>query len=180
MKKAHALFGSAVFLIIAPGVVAGYVPWLVTGWERAGPFSALHAVGIGFIVIGAAGLGEAFLRFALDGRGTPAPVAPPETLVVSGPYRFVRNPMYVSVIALIVGQALLFDSVPLAGYAAAVWLFFHLFVTLYEEPRLARQFGDDYAEYCAHVRRWLPRLRPWRRVNAIGSDNKPKMHRSTR
>ena len=104
---------------------------------------------------------ECFARFATKGRGTPAPVAPTEYLVVSGFYRYVRNPMYVGVLAAIVGQALLFGSARLLVYAAAAWVVVTAFVMAYEEPAMARQFGADYESYCANVRRWWPRLTPW-------------------
>src|SRR5262245_27003151 len=111
--------------------------------------------------MGVAGLVECFGRFALKGHGTPAPIAPPENLVVSGLYRHVRNPMYVAVVCSIVGQALLFGSVVLLEYAGVVWLLFHVFVLGYEEPTLRQQFGSSYAAYRANVRRWWPRLTPW-------------------
>ena len=98
----------------------------------------------------------------VEGRGTPAPIAPTEHLVVGGPFRWVRNPGYLSVVALLVGQALLFASPAFSVYAAVVALGFHLFVVLYEEPTLRRQFGADYETYCRAVPRWVPGLRPAR------------------
>jgi protein-S-isoprenylcysteine O-methyltransferase Ste14 len=111
---------------------------------------------------GAAAVLDCFARFALEGRGTPAPVAPTENLVVSGLYRHVRNPMYVGVVAAIVGQALWFGSPVLLEYAVLVWLAFFAFVVLYEEPTLRRRFGPAYDNYRANVRRWWPRMTPWR------------------
>jgi protein-S-isoprenylcysteine O-methyltransferase Ste14 len=105
---------------------------------------------------------ESFARFALHGRGTPAPIAPTARLVVTGFYRRVRNPMYVAVTAIILGQALVFASVGLAAYAALIWAAFHTFVLAYEEPTLRRAYPEDYAAYTAAVPRWRPRLRPWR------------------
>ena len=106
---------------------------------------------------------DCFARFALEGRGTPAPVEQTEVLVASGLYRFVRNPMYVCVLIIVSGQALLLGQAWLFAYAG-VWLVaFHLFVVLYEEPQLRRRFGGSYEAYCRHVRRWWPRLTPWRR-----------------
>ncbi|MDP9219457.1 MAG: isoprenylcysteine carboxylmethyltransferase family protein, partial [Actinomycetota bacterium] len=96
--------------------------------------------------------------------GTPAPVAPTERLVVGGDYRYVRNPMYVAVVAIVLGQALVFGSVALLGYAVAIWLFMASFVRWYEEPMLRRTYGADYARYCDAVRAWWPRLRPWHRA----------------
>ena len=97
---------------------------------------------------------------ALQGLGTPSPVAPPQHLVVSGLYRHVRNPMYVAVLSLICGQGLLFGSVRLLEYALVVWLGFLAFVVLYEEPALRKTFGQEYEDFCAHVPRWIPRLKP--------------------
>ena len=114
------------------------------------------------IALGAIGLLDSFARFALQGMGTPAPTFPTERLVVTGLYRYVRNPMYVAVVAAIFGQGLLFGSAPLIAYGAAVWLAFHLFVVAYEEPALRRRFGAIYAAYQANVPRWIPRLAPWR------------------
>jgi protein-S-isoprenylcysteine O-methyltransferase Ste14 len=105
---------------------------------------------------------DSFARFALQGMGTPAPIAPPQQLVVTGLYRYVRNPMYVAVLSLVAGQALLFGSVDLVEYAVVLWLGFTAFVLLYEEPALRRQFGQEYADFCAHVPRWLPRLKPFK------------------
>jgi protein-S-isoprenylcysteine O-methyltransferase Ste14 len=121
----------------------------------------LGAVGAAMIALGCAGLIDSFVRFALQGLGTPAPVAPTERLVVTGLYRCVRNPMYVAVLCTIFGQALLFASGPLVLYGAAVWLLFHSFVALYEEPVLRARYGAEYDAFCAAVPRWIPRLRPW-------------------
>jgi protein-S-isoprenylcysteine O-methyltransferase Ste14 len=163
-SRAAALAGSALFLVIAPGTVAGLIPWLISGWrfgEDFGGSALLRAVGALLILAGLAGLVERFARFAWRGRGTPAPVAPTNKLIISGFYRFVRNPMYVSVIGVIVGEALLFGQMELLAYAALAWLCFHVFVIAYEEPAMRRQFPADYAVYSAAVRRWLPRLKPW-------------------
>ena len=105
---------------------------------------------------------KSFARFALKGLGTPAPIAPTAHLVVSGFYRFVRNPMYVGVLAAILGQALVFANWRLFAYAGLVWLMFELFVLIYEEPTLKRTFGQEYAAYRANVPRWVPRFTPWR------------------
>jgi protein-S-isoprenylcysteine O-methyltransferase Ste14 len=163
--RAAALAASFVFFWLAPGVVAGMVPWLLTGWraERALlGFEVGRLAGGLAVIIGVAILVDCFSRFALEGRGTPAPVAPTVRLVASGLYRYVRNPMYVGVLAVIVGQSFLLGRVVLLVYAALVWLAFHTFVVVYEEPTLARQFGRSYDAYRTHVPRWLPRLDPWR------------------
>jgi protein-S-isoprenylcysteine O-methyltransferase Ste14 len=122
----------------------------------------LRWFGAALIALGAAALVESFVRFALRGQGTPAPPFPTERLVASGLYRHVRNPMYVAVVAVILGQALLVGSIALLEYGAVVWLMFHLFVALYEEPTLRRSFGADYETFRAAVPRWIPRLKPWR------------------
>jgi len=157
--------GSLVFFVVAPGAVAGWVPYLLSEWRLQPPMLGVpggRVVGGLLATFGVAILVECFWRFASEGRGTPAPIAPPETLVVSGLYRHVRNPMYVAVLAAIAGQALLFGSIVLLAYATVVWLLFHGFVLLYEEPTLGRKFGPSYEAYRASVRRWWPRIRPWR------------------
>ena len=103
---------------------------------------------------------DSFVRFAIEGLGTPAPIAAPKHLVVSGLYRYVRNLMYVAVSLLIFGQGLLFGSARLLQYGLIVWLAFFAFVVLYEEPALSRKFGKEYEEYCVQVPRWIPRLKP--------------------
>ena len=164
MRRALAIVGSAVFLVIAPGTLAVYIPWTITRWRFAPPLLQLVAIrwiGVALIVAGLPILLDSFARFALQGLGTPAPVAPPQKLVVSGLYRWVRNPMYVAVSALIFGQALLFGSLRLLEYGAMIWLLFCAFVVLYEEPALRRKFGAQYEDYCRHVPRWWPRLKHW-------------------
>jgi protein-S-isoprenylcysteine O-methyltransferase Ste14 len=158
------IVGSAVFFFVAPGVVAGIVPGTLANWHIGPAFlglGAVRVVGVMLTVAGGLSLLDSFARFALQGRGTPAPVAPTATLVVSGQYRYVRNPMYVAVVTAILGQALLFGSTRVLGYAALMWFVFHAFVLAYEEPTLRGQFGEAYAAYQAGVRRWWPRLTPW-------------------
>jgi protein-S-isoprenylcysteine O-methyltransferase Ste14 len=164
MTRSRAWLGTFVFLLIAPGVVAGLLPWLISGWVTGPPLFGLAAgrvAGLVLIVPALAILLEAFVRFAREGLGTPAPLLPAERLVVRGSYRFVRNPMYLAVLALIWGQALVLGSGPLVLYGAVVALGFYAFVIGYEEPTLRRQFGSDYEDFCRHVPRWLPRLTPW-------------------
>jgi protein-S-isoprenylcysteine O-methyltransferase Ste14 len=104
-----------------------------------------------------------FVRFLLhfvgEGQGTPAPIAPTKHLVVGGPFRRVRNPGYIGVLSMVLGQGLFFGSAPVVAYAALLAVGFHLFVVLYEEPTLRRQFGEEYEAYCRRVPRWVPRLR---------------------
>ena len=156
--------GSLVFFLLAPGTVAGWVPYWLTGWHMHAPFfglRTLRVVGAALLVVGLASLVDSFVRFAIVGLGTPAPVAPPSHLVVSGQYRHVRNPMYVAILMLLVGQSLLLGSVVLLRYALLVWALFHAFVQLYEEPTLAARFGRSYEAYRKHVGRWWPRIKPW-------------------
>lgn len=163
--KLRAVIGSIAFFGVAPGLVAGWVPYTLSGWSLEEPifgFDAERILGGVLLLAGAACLIESFARFAIRGKGTPAPVAPTEHLVASGLYGYVRNPMYVAVVAIILGQSLLMGSVLLLGYAFIVWLACHLFVLLYEEPTLHKQFGESYRVYRSQVRRWWPRLRPWR------------------
>lgn len=158
-RRPWAVMGSLVFLVLAPGTVAAWVPFRLTGWRMREPLfgvPAVRVVGAGLIVAGVLSLLESLARFAFVGLGTPAPVAPPTSLVVSGQYRYVRNPMYVAVVACVLGQGLVLASGMLLRYAAVLWLLFHLFVVLYEEPRLEAKFGGSYEAYRRRVRRWLP------------------------
>jgi protein-S-isoprenylcysteine O-methyltransferase Ste14 len=145
--------------------VAGLVPWLISGWQVRGPVSPLAiirmALGGVLLVLAIVVLVRAFARFVMEGRGTPAPVAPPERLVVGGDYRFVRNPMYLAVITAVLGQAMIFGSLGLLVYAVALWVITAAFVRWYEEPVLLRRYGDEYERYRLTVRAWLPRLRPF-------------------
>src|SRR5215217_2892690 len=132
MRRSTAAVGSAVFFLLAPGVVGGLIPWLLTGgWQVREPLPYW------------------------------APVAAPERLVVGGVYRYVRNPMYVAVLTTIVGQSLLLGRLGLLLYAGVVWVAVAAFVRFYEEPTLTRRFGADYEAYRRAVPAWWPRLRPW-------------------
>lgn len=161
MTRRAAAAGSAVFFAAAPGVMAGVVPWLITGWDAYDMPLVLRVIGGVVTAGGAVFLIQAFVRFVVEGLGTPAPVAPPERLVVGGVYRWVRNPMYVAVIATILGQALLLGRLELVAWAAIFWAVTASYVRFYEEPNLRRRFGADYEEYCRTVPAWLPR-RPTR------------------
>ncbi len=161
MRKVQAVLGSAIFLVIAPGVVAGLIPWLISGWHEQPLLFGVPAtrpIGIIFIVLGIPVLLDSFIRFAIDGLGTPAPVFPTRTLVIRGFYRYVRNPMYVAVVLIILGQGLFLGDVRLVVYGLFVWLLTHAFVVIYEEPTLRESFGMDYDRYRASVPRWIPRL----------------------
>jgi protein-S-isoprenylcysteine O-methyltransferase Ste14 len=162
VTRARAAAGSAAFFVLAPGVVAGLIPWLLTGWETGErDWRVVRATGVALVAAGALVLVPAFLRFVREGVGTPAPVAPPAHLVVGGVYRLVRNPMYLAVEAVIVGQALVLGRLVLLAYAAVVGAAFAAFVRWYEEPALERRFGAEYEEYRQAVPAWRPRLRPW-------------------
>jgi protein-S-isoprenylcysteine O-methyltransferase Ste14 len=164
VRKAKAAAGSLVFLAVAPGVVAGLVPWWLTRWEKEEPWPglvAVRALGWFLVVAGAVVVLQAFARFVSEGLGTPSPVAPTERLVVGGLYRYVRNPMYLAVAATIVGQALILGQPLLLLYAGAFLLTVAAFVHWYEEPTLRRQFGADYETYLRAVPGWWPRRKPW-------------------
>jgi protein-S-isoprenylcysteine O-methyltransferase Ste14 len=164
-RKLLAIIGSAVFLVIAPGFVAGLVPWWISHWRLEAPFFGtplFRFAGGLLITFGAMGLIDSFIRFAVQGLGTPAPVFPTRHLVITGLYRYVRNPMYLAVASSILGQGLLFGNVTLLEYGGLVWLLFHIFVLVYEEPTLRATFGPEYEVFCAEVSRWIPRITPWK------------------
>jgi protein-S-isoprenylcysteine O-methyltransferase Ste14 len=164
MRKTTGILGSALFFLIAPFTIGFVVPWWIAGWDigTSTPEGNLFRVaGVVLVLMGMVPLVESFGRFALVGLGTPAPVAPPQHLVVTGFYRYVRNPMYVGVLAIILGNALILENGAIFAYAAVVALGFALFVMGYEEPALRQQFGAEYQEFCKNVPRWLPRLTPW-------------------
>ena len=153
-----AAIGSIVFLAVAPGVMAGVIPYWLTGWEAAGTIpTAQVALGAALVMAGVAVLLDAFGRFVVEGLGTPAPVAPTEHLVVGGLYRYVRNPMYVAVATAIIGQAILLGRPGLLLYAAAFGLAVWSFVRFYEEPTLAARYGAEYEAYRRMVPGWWPR-----------------------
>ena len=164
MKRAQSIIGSAIFLVLAPGIVAVAVPSWLSGWRMNEPllgFVGFRVMGGVLIACGLPILFDSFARFALEGLGTPAPVAPTKHLVITGFYRYVRNPMYIAVSWMIFGQGLLLGNRDLLLYGAAVCLGFAAFVWLYEEPTLRRTCGSEYEEFRANVLRWIPRLKPW-------------------
>lgn len=162
MRRLFAVLGSALFLVLAPGTVAGLVPWWISGW-RFRPstiwWMPLRVLGGVLVAAGTLVLLDSFARFALKGLGTPAPVFPTRHLVITGLYRYVRNPMYVAVVAVIAGQGLVLTNMRLLAYGALVWLCFHLFVVVYEEPTLRATFGPEYQAFCRDISRWIPRFR---------------------
>jgi protein-S-isoprenylcysteine O-methyltransferase Ste14 len=151
---------SIFFTVLLPGTVVVWIPRMILAGDSARPeLASWRWVGIPLMAAGTAVLVTCIVDFARKGRGTLAPVDPPRKLVAVGLYRFVRNPMYVGVVTTLIGEALFFQSRSLAIYAAAVWLVFHIWVVVYEEPHLEGVFGDEYEQYRAVVPRWLPRLR---------------------
>ncbi len=157
----RAVLGTILFVLLVPGTVVVGLPWLLSGWAVRPPLLGLPATRwLGaLLVVASLPLFVDFLwRFVSEGHGTPAPVAPPRHLVVHGGYRWTRNPGYVAVVSLILGQGLWLGSAAVVVYAAVVAVAFHGFVVLYEEPTLRRTFGAQYEAYCRSVPRWFPRL----------------------
>lgn len=148
-------FRAALFIVIAPGSIAGWLPWYISGWRRP-RLGALGLVGAFFAILGWMVLLWCAREFAVRGRGTPNPLDPPRALVVDGLYRFVRNPMYVAVVTSLLGQAAMYRSTAVLWYTAVVATGFHLRVVLVEEPRLIELFDGAYAEYRSRVPRWIP------------------------
>jgi protein-S-isoprenylcysteine O-methyltransferase Ste14 len=154
------LLKNLLFTAVVPGTAAVLAPLsLRPRGPGPGPFwlsSPWLWLALPFFLAGATIYAWTVINFARIGRGTPAPIAPPRRLVVQGPHRYVRNPMYLAVLSVVAGWAILFRSPAIVAYGAALGLGFHLFVRFVEEPALRRQFGDEYLRYCTEVRRWLP------------------------
>jgi protein-S-isoprenylcysteine O-methyltransferase Ste14 len=166
MRKAKPAAGSMAHFVLQPGVVAGLVPWWLTGWRvrqrlLSWAWAPLKMAGMALLAAGVVVLVHAFVRFVVEGVGTPAPIAPTQHLVVGGLYRYVRNPMYLAVTAIIVGQALVLGQPGLLLYAVAVGGAMAAFAHGYEEPTLHRQFGAQYEAYRRAVPPWWPRRHPW-------------------
>jgi protein-S-isoprenylcysteine O-methyltransferase Ste14 len=144
--------------ILLPGTIAVFVPYSMLSGQGATLASGILVIpGAILISLGVALLSWCTWDFIAHGRGTPNPLDPPKFLVAQGPYRRVRNPMYVGVGLILFGESLMFDSLPVLVYTATVLFGFHLFVLLYEEPTLRSQFGESYEQFCRDVPRWLPR-----------------------
>jgi len=156
-----ALLGTLIFTVLAPGPVLVGVPYLLvtSGLELSFAIGNLRFIGIIPIAIGTAGYIWTAWDFVFAGKGTPAPVGPPRMLVSRRLYRIVRNPMYIGVLFILVGEAILFMSWTLLAYAGLAWFLFHLFVVCYEEPNLRKKFGASYEEYLNSVPRWIPRAK---------------------
>ncbi len=162
------LLRTLLFTAIVPGTVAGWLPWWFV--HRAGDaglagahveLGPLRHAGWLLAAAGACGYLRCALNFTFRGDGTPSPLDPPRKFVATGLYRHVRNPMYVAIGALLVGESLLYQSPLLLAWPAVLFPTFHLFVVLHEEPTLRARFGESYAAYRRAVPRWLPRWRPW-------------------
>jgi protein-S-isoprenylcysteine O-methyltransferase Ste14 len=154
--------GASAFFVAAPGSVAGLLPFLISaGWQRGPVPEPVRGIGLGLVGAGLVSVVESFVRFVVQGEGTPAPVAPPKQLVVTGQYRHVRNPMYVALVTIVSGQALWLGNWSVLEYAGVLWVFFHLRVVLGEEPALVRQFGEPFERYRRNVPRWIPRWTGW-------------------
>ena len=153
------IVNTLLFTVFVPGAIAGWLPYRLHGDSPATSNLALRVIGIFLIVIGCAVyLHTAFWGFAIHGHGTPAPIAPTRRLVVQGLHHYVRNPMYIGVATIVLGQAVLFRSWHVLEYLAVVLLIVQFFILFYEEPTLARQFGAEYEEYKRRVPRWIPRF----------------------
>jgi protein-S-isoprenylcysteine O-methyltransferase Ste14 len=150
---------SLIFLLLAPGMVAGYIPLALLRMGAQAELGLISYLAFPLWLLGGVILLWSFWNFLKEGRGTPAPIDPPKELVAVGFYRYVRNPMYVSVLAIILGHFLWFGYWNLLIYAIIVFVAFHTFVTYYEEPMLRNQFGKPYEDYLERVPRWIPRLR---------------------
>jgi protein-S-isoprenylcysteine O-methyltransferase Ste14 len=156
----RALVGTIVFVAILPATVIVLGPYWITGWHLREPFlgtTLTRWVGVLLIVVALPVFISFLGRFVFEGRGTPAPIAPTERLVVGGPFRWTRNPGYVAVDAMLVGQGLVLASPAVLVYAALIALAFHVFVLVYEEPTLRSTYGAEYDGYCRRVPRWIPR-----------------------
>jgi protein-S-isoprenylcysteine O-methyltransferase Ste14 len=150
---------SLFFTIVVPGTVVVLVPYLIVSREGAsvrGPWTPLQVVSLLIMGLGIAILVWCIWAFAAKGRGTLAPIDPPKQLVVQGLFRYVRNPMYLGVLVLLVGQTAFFESLALLQYTGIWFTVVHLVVVLYEEPSLRRRFGTPYEQYCRSVHRWMP------------------------
>jgi protein-S-isoprenylcysteine O-methyltransferase Ste14 len=174
VRVRHPALGTFVFFVVAPGGTAGLVPWLITGWEGSPPgFDLVDLLGILVGLLGLAMVVACFVRFVREGRGTPAPVAPTEELVVGGLYRYLRNPMYVGVGLVIAGQCLAFRSPALVVWLAIFTLAVTVFVVAYEQPTLRATYGASYDDYRRAVPAVVPRLRQRTRSTRPSSQTGP-------
>ena len=150
--------------MFAAGIVLVFGPWVFLSSDLGFNYDIgiTKYLGIVPIIIGGILMIWSMQKFAVFGRGTPAPIAPPSRLVTYGPHAVVRNPIYVGAILVLIGESIVFQSYVMIGYALSVWLFMHLFVVLYEEPTLKSKFGEEYEDYRLKVPRWIPRFKLWK------------------
>ena len=159
MKSRANLWRTLIFVAFAgPGPVIGLVPWWISGWQVPTPIAPRRYLGLLMLIVGFVPLADSITRFVREGHGTPAPPYPTQTLVVTGLYRLVRNPMYVGVLLMIFGQAVFFANRHIAIYGACAAVIVHMFVVFYEEPTLRTRYGAEYERFCQHVGQWIPRL----------------------
>jgi protein-S-isoprenylcysteine O-methyltransferase Ste14 len=148
-----------IFTILQPGIVAGLVPFLILDDKRNNPFvqplQLHHYSGAIIFFIGLAVMLSCIIIFAVKGRGTLSPADPTKKLVISGLYKFSRNPMYVGVTLILIGESIFFQTINLWIYSLFVFIAFNIFTMLFEEPRLRKDFGEEYNRYCQKVRRWV-------------------------
>jgi protein-S-isoprenylcysteine O-methyltransferase Ste14 len=145
---------------MGPGIVVVLLPWLITRWHHGALYPVgVRALGVALIAVASLVMIAAFARFPAEGGGTPFPTNPPSSdrVIVGGPYRYVRNPMYVAFVVAIIGLWLLLARPVLLIYAGAFFVAIAAFVQWYEEPTMRKRFGQQYVEYCSRVHRWLPR-----------------------
>ena len=159
MNSRANLWRTLIFVaFVGPGPVIGLAPWMLSGWHLITPIAPWRYVGLLMILGGLIPLADSIARFLREGQGTPEPLHPTESLVVSELYRYVRNPMHVGVLTMIFGQAVFFANRHIAIYGACAAAVMHLFVVLYEEPTLQKKYGQEYVESLGQVSRWIPRL----------------------
>jgi protein-S-isoprenylcysteine O-methyltransferase Ste14 len=153
------LLRNLLFTILHPGIVAGVIPFWILGNNAAflfvRPLRPHQYFGILLFIIGLVVLFHCIIRFALEGRGTLSPADPTKRLVITGLYKYSRNPMYLGVMMILIGEAIFFQSIDLWIYLSCIFIFFNLFIMLIEEPRLRRDFDPGYFQYCQKVRRWI-------------------------
>ncbi len=150
---------SLLFLILAAGLGAVYIPLALLPRSPQVETGLFACLAIPLWLLGGGTILWCVWDFTFKGHGTPNPIDPPKELVATGLYRYVRNPIYVGVLIIIIGHFFWFRTIWMLAYAVVVFLFFHLFVTLYEEPTLKRRFGAAYENYCRSVPRWKPKLK---------------------
>jgi protein-S-isoprenylcysteine O-methyltransferase Ste14 len=144
---------------VGPGPVIGLVPCWLSGWQLHTPIAWWRYLGIVMVLAGAYPLADSMVRFVHEGRGTPEPLHPTEKLVITGLYRYVRNPMYLGALIMILGQAVFFENWQVAVFGMIAWGASFVFVLVYEEPTLRKKYGAEYEEYCRRVARWVPKIR---------------------